>query len=398
MKNQKSSLKSKYIVALSIGSYPFGTATSGRHINLLTGLSELGFEVKLFSLYPDKNQDEKSNKLKGEYNQINYQYTTDSLQFCPNKLKRAYLHFLSISKCFYRIYVYNKTQKVIIINFITNPIISFICTLFFKSINLKVVHESTEFPFIHAKRSKFISIIYYKLTLPLFDRVYVISTALKENYSKYIPEEKIEQINIVVQQKKFNVQSEPPFEYDYIAYCGMMNTNKDGVPVLIDAFSKITQEFPNLKLVLIGDISKRPIHQDIEEMLDNKSLRDKVVFTGHINNDQMPVYLNGAKLLALARPDNIQAKGGFPTKLGEYLATGIPVVVTDVGDIPLFIRDNKNGFLSKPNATDFSEKMKFVLNNYNASLKVAHNGIELAKNEFNYLNEAKKIASYIATI
>ena len=49
-------------------------------------------------------------------------------------------------------------------------------------------------------------------------------------------------------------------------------------------------------------------------------------------------------MLVLARPDNIQAKGGFPTKLGEYLATGNPVVVTKVGEIPNYLIDGVNAF------------------------------------------------------
>ena len=64
----------------------------------------------------------------------------------------------------------------------------------------------------------------------------------------------------------------------------------------------------------------------------------------------MPKYLCNAKLLALARPDSIQAQGGFPTKLGEYLATGRPVVVTKVGEIPDYLEDGVNAFLSDINS------------------------------------------------
>lgn len=385
------------VVGVSLGSYPYGMATSGRHINLLSGLAELGFDVILYSLYPDKNQDPKSNKLNGTYNTIKFQYTTPSLHFSANKFKRIILHLFSVLKCLYKIYTISKNRKVHIINFITNPIITFLCTIFLKLLRLRVVHEATEFPFIHVRSKKITNFIYYKLALPLFDRVYVISTALKENYSNYIDSSKIELINIVVQPKKFDIKTQSPFDFEYIAYCGMMNTNKDGVPVLIEAFSKIGEKFPELKLVLIGDIVKRPIHPDIEMILDKESLRDKVVFTGHINNNNMPAYLKGAKLLALSRPDNIQAKGGFPTKLGEYLAARRPVVVTDVGDIPLFIKDNINAFLSKPNAGLFAKKILYVLENYTHSLNVANRGRKLAEKEFNYLNEAKKIAAFITS-
>lgn len=385
------------VVAISIGSYPFGMATSGRHINLLSGLAELGFDVMLYSLYPDKNQDPKSNKVEGIYNNIKFQYTTPSLHFNTNKFKRIILDIFSILRCLYKIYKVGQNRKIYVINFITNPIITFFCTIFLKLFMLRVIHESTEFPLTHTIRKKITNFIYYKLTLPLFDRVYVISTALKNNYSNYISNSKIGLINIVVQPKNFDEKTQPPFDFEYIAYCGMMNSDKDGVTILIEAFSKIVEEYPELKLVLIGDIVKRPINPDIKIILNEKSLGNKVIFTGHINNKKLPAYLKGAKLLALARPDNIQAKGGFPTKLGEYLAAGRPIVVTDVGDIPLFIKDNINGFISKPDADEFAKKIIYVFENYTHSLNVAKRGRQLAEEEFNYLTESKKIASFITS-
>ena len=56
--------------------------------------------------------------------------------------------------------------------------------------------------------------------------------------------------------------------------------------------------------------------------------------------------------MALARPTNKQAEGGFPTKLGEYLATGNTVVVTNVGEIGEFLHDKVNAFVSDPDSPE----------------------------------------------
>ena len=91
----------------------------------------------------------------------------------------------------------------------------------------------------------------------------------------------------------------------------------------------------------------------------------------------------------LARPNNKQAEGGFPTKLGEYLATGNTVVVTNVGEIGLFLEDKKNAFISEPDSAEkFSQKnyAKPLLNNN--ALQVGIEGKKLVYNEFNYLTQA----------
>lgn len=92
----------------------------------------------------------------------------------------------------------------------------------------------------------------------------------------------------------------------------------------------------------------------------------------------------------MARPNNRQAKGGFPTKLGEYLATSKPVVLTKVGEIPLFLTDGVNAYLSEPdNAESFAKKLDEALSNQKEARKVGLNGRHLADTVFNYRIIAK---------
>ena len=73
--------------------------------------------------------------------------------------------------------------------------------------------------------------------------------------------------------------------------------------------------------------------------------------------NEVPQLLMDSEVLALDRPNSIQAQCGFPTKLGEYLLTGNPVVVTKVGDIPLFLEDGVSALLAeKRNAENLPER------------------------------------------
>jgi glycosyltransferase involved in cell wall biosynthesis len=92
----------------------------------------------------------------------------------------------------------------------------------------------------------------------------------------------------------------------------------------------------------------------------------------------------------------LQSTGGFPTKLGEYLATGKPVVVTKVGDIPKYLEDGVSAYLVVPDDNKaFAEKLEFVLGNYANALKTAQCGIELTKSVFNYKVQSKRIQDYL---
>jgi glycosyltransferase involved in cell wall biosynthesis len=54
----------------------------------------------------------------------------------------------------------------------------------------------------------------------------------------------------------------------------------------------------------------------------------------------------------------------LPNKLGEYLASGRPVVAGKVGDLQDFLTDDVNAYLAEPgNERDFADKMIRVLQN-----------------------------------
>lgn len=131
-------------------------------------------------------------------------------------------------------------------------------------------------------------------------------------------------------------------------------------------------------------------------MIEILGLKDSVVFTGIISAADMPQMLKNATVLALDRPDSLQAQCGFPTKLGEYLLTENPVVVTKVGDIPRFLKDGESALLAEErNHQDFSSKLIWALEHPVESAEIGKAGAQVAMREFNYLNETKKIIKAI---
>jgi glycosyltransferase involved in cell wall biosynthesis len=235
---------------------------------------------------------------------------------------------------------------------------------------------------------------YYIYIMKNLSGIYVISTYLMTYFSQYIDLNKIIIINMTVDHDRFIGKWPSPFSFKYIVYCGTMYGNKDGIHDLIDAYDRIKYK-TDLKLVLIGDtLDKRSIY--IKDLIREKNLEDRIVLTGSVESVEIPRYLKNAEILVLSRPDNLQAKSGFPTKLGEYLMTEKPIIITSVGDIPNFIKEGKNGFLVNPgNSELFAQKILYVSNNYKMAIEVARGGKETALNSFNYIIESAKLISFM---
>lgn len=149
-----------------------------------------------------------------------------------------------------------------------------------------------------------------------------------------------------------------------ITYCGYMGGNKDGVDDLIKSFGHFTALVnESCKLNLIGTASQKDLKK-LEELVEELGLSNSVVFKGKMANEDVLIELAKSSVLALTRPDNLQAQGGFPSKLGEYLLTGKPVLCTRVGDIDKHFSDEELIFLNSHNPDYIASIIKDIFDNY----------------------------------
>lgn len=167
----------------------------------------------------------------------------------------------------------------------------------------------------------------------------------------------------------------------YIAFAGSLANRKDGVDILIDSFIRISKKYQDLNLYIAG-----PNHPDFNEQkmkIKKNGLENRIKYLGVLSRDEIPPFFKNAIVLALPRPDSHQAEGGFPTKLGEYLATKNPVCVTSVGEITCYLEHRKSAFIAEPgNVESFVKCLDEALTNYSFAKDVGYNGFMVAKKFF----------------
>jgi glycosyltransferase involved in cell wall biosynthesis len=340
-------------------------------------------------------------EAEGVFKEINFIYTTGTTIKGKSFIHRFFLNY----KGFFNGLIQIKKQqaKAVIlvgpISFLKELLLFMVCRI----LNVKLIQERSEYPFLTAKPGIIFKInlwLYLNLGLKFYNGMIIITHALMNYFKSYCRRNaSFFLLPILVEPERF-LNAKSPFAEptEYIAYCGSMEGEKDGVPILIEAFAQIAPTYPTLKLVLLGD-TQFDGFELLKKNIALKNLNDRIIFTGRIERDQMPQYLCNAKILALARPLSKQAEGGFPTKLGEYLATGVPVVVTKVGELPLFLTDGINAYLAEPNSIDsFASKLNEALINYNLASAIGKEGQKLAYSTFNNIYQGKLLATYIQSI
>jgi glycosyltransferase involved in cell wall biosynthesis len=386
----------KYLF-ITTGSFPIGNAATNRALSYTRGLAELGCDVTLLILGPDYKQSQRSNKKQINYNGVNIQYSCpflfvkDGLFGKLNFLLGIFFGYIYLLK---NLFKYNKKLAVSLI--FIEPIFLHFFILTIKIFNGKVFHERTEFPIL-SKKSNFMYKYYLNIVIPLFDGLYVISYSLIDFFRK-ITIKPILLLPMTVEIDRFKIEKTLD-DKNYLAYCGSMYTDKDGVPDLIEAFNEVASEFSDIFLFLIGDNSNKEKFALIDSKIFESKYKNRIICTGQVDRDSMPELLNNAKILVLCRPDNLQAQGGFPTKLGEYLATSKPVVITDVGDHTKYLQDGISAFIAKPNdPKDFAKKIIQCLSQPELAKEIGKEGYHVAMNHFNYKKQAIRLKEFIETI
>jgi glycosyltransferase involved in cell wall biosynthesis len=183
----------------------------------------------------------------------------------------------------------------------------------------------------------------------------------------------------------------------YIAFIGVMNNQKDGVDILINAFAAIEKDFHKHHLYLFGPYNyDTPGHL---KQIKALNLEEKIFWHGEVSRDEVPSILVHADVLTLPRPASKQAQGGFPTKLGEYLASSRPVCVTNVGEIPDYLQDGKSAFFAEPGSSEsFASAMRRALSDQENAILVGANGRKVAEKHFNKDIQSKILCDFLQNL
>lgn len=262
---------------------------------------------------------------------------------------------------------------------------------------VNIYHERTEHPYAYESFKTDRETARYIACCKRVTGLFVISESLKRSFVELgVPEDRIHVINMIVDSGRFdNVHKNKDVE-KYIAYCGTASNNKDGVDDLIKSFALAAQQIEDIKLYIIGRTPSLSDEAQNLQLVESLGMKDRIVFKGLVPAERMPQMLKDAQVLVLARPDSLQAQNGFPTKLGEYLLTENPVVITRTGDIPLFLEDGVSALLAEPrNCAQIAHKIVWALEHPEESAGIGKTGAKVALRDFNYRVESQKIHAVI---
>ena len=87
-----------------------------------------------------------------------------------------------------------------------------------------------------------------------------------------------------------------------------------------------------------------------------RSAGDSLIIHGRVSQEEIGSIVMNADFQLFIRPDRKSSNAGFPTKLGESMAVGTPVISNLTGDIGLYLNDGYNGYIVEGNTPQELER------------------------------------------
>ncbi|MGQ4834349.1 MAG: glycosyltransferase family 4 protein [Candidatus Asgardarchaeia archaeon] len=166
-----------------------------------------------------------------------------------------------------------------------------------------------------------------------------------------------------------------------LLYSGSLDPNIWGTIHILKVLKELKREVNNSRLIIIGGGDY--LNLLVKEAKKMKIEKD-IHFTGKIPHNTLPEFFSKADIgLAIGVPES-PAVYADPIKIKEYMSAGLPVVGTNIGDIPTIINDADAGLVADFSVESIASRIVELYENPKEYYIKSENGRKYAVKNFDW--------------
>lgn len=153
-------------------------------------------------------------------------------------------------------------------------------------------------------------------------------------------------------------------------------TPQKGLHLLIKVLPSLAPSENNISLLVVGG---GIFLEEAKKLAIQLGIANYVIFTGMIDPENLPDYINAADLFVLP---TLRLEG-LPLSILEAMACKIPIITTNIGGNGSAVQDGVNGILIRPgNINSLKNNIELLLNNKELACHMAENGYKIVRTDF----------------
>ena len=171
---------------------------------------------------------------------------------------------------------------------------------------------------------------------------------------------------------------------------------RKGHSSVILALKEAIKTYPKVVYFIVG---RGPERENLSKLTEDSGLSNCVKFTGFVSDEEIIAFLHLCDIFVLPNKVVNGDYEGFGIVFAEANACGKPVIGGKSGGVSDIIKEGVNGYLVDPeNIMELKEKILEILENEKLARQLGLKGREMARNEFNYSNTARKIVDIFSKL
>ena len=191
----------------------------------------------------------------------------------------------------------------------------------------------------------------------------------------------------------FNTKVCPKDNRWKLLFLGRISTQK-GLIYLVEALKLLKESSINFRLDLYGTVENEKLYCELQAMISKYALDNYVKFNTSFSHEKINQLMSQSHLLL--HPSLWE---GMPNAVMEAMASGLPVIATDIEGTGELIEDLKMGLLAKPkDAHDLFSKISYAIANYEEIIDMSRAAYDNLLNNYSPETIHKQYVDYYRTI
>ncbi len=359
-------MKNYDLIIITGEPFPIGKAASNRIICYASKLAE----TKKVAVYTWAAPYDCKYSLKGTYLGVDYCYMQNITSRGP-KIIRLVTLIKRYFKLYFLLLFSLKCKSVIYVSRNVSFALFIKLALLIKGV--KMFREVSEVP-THTKN--FLKKNFIMYSNKIYDGIIVISSSLGALLNRYTRNNAIFfELPILVRMDRFS-DFEKQNKRKRIFYCSGGNVERDGLLDTLNGFlmfKKITNDTEYILEIATSLNLNNEYHQRVNKIISANS--DTIIYKGSLPTTEIPKLLMESSILMMTPHNNYNSKG-FPTKLGEYFASGTPVICSAIDDLKEQINPNTVKFVTPNNVKEICDAIIELTQDKEKAMSIGKQGRE----------------------